>query len=91
MSFLASPNQKFIASPIAKSVGWSVCSLSILVSWWMLSQHHNGVIAAVIVLVAMMVMWLAIIFSHAHVSKKFVPFCAAGAILFGLLASLGGL
>jgi len=90
LTFTASPHQKFIAIPLNRRGAWSVFSLLVVVSWWLMSLSYSGVVSALIVLSLMMAMWQIIVFCHAHWFKKIVPLSCYGGLFFIGLTLLGG-
>lgn len=89
--YVSSPQQKLLQVPFTKVVTYPIFFISIVVSWFALTQEYSGVIAAIVVSVLIMVMWLISVFTAGQIKPRFIPYMASGAIFFSLLSEMGGL
>jgi len=88
---VSSPQQKLLHTRVTKIVSYPIFFITVLTSWFALSQEYSGPIAAIVALSLIMVMWPTSVFTAGQIKPRFIPYMVSGAIFFSLLSMMGGL
>jgi len=80
LTFVSSAKQDLATIKQAKWVVWTIFTLLISVSWFLMSAVHPWISAGLMVLAAVMMMWTAIILAHGHLKLKILPFTLIGGL-----------
>jgi hypothetical protein len=89
ISFLSSSHQKFLKKPLKARVAWPLFAFSLLCCLWLTQQHYQSVASIMTVLANTMFMWIAIVFCHAHLKMRILPFAFTGAFACMGIVQLG--
>ena len=89
-TFLASPQQKFLAKRLNKKLAWSVFATFYVVASVIASNTYPAVSAWILTFAIVSLMWVGTVFSLGHIQPSLWSFACGGGALSLLVIGIGG-
>ena len=91
ITFLASPQQKFIAKRLSKKFAWPAFIGLYVAASIIASSSYPAISAWILTFTIVSLMWVSIVFSHGHLKSGLFSFALSGGAVSMLIMTIGGL
>ncbi len=88
LAYLGSDKQQVLDKPFSKPLAWLGFIVFNSVACYQLIGQYAELSASLMLLTLIMMMWIVIVLSAPHIKAKGWRYCAAGSVIFALLAGL---